>query len=565
MVPTISIEKDEDEKLVDKTRNGDTAGISTFSSLNDDKDSSILSPQQQIQMHKSILWRDLIFVICGGIALKIVSYVETNAAYHTREVPLFVAIFQSFYGTSMPQMDGHNIIDAGFVLTLRLHQYLADHRDINDILAFCNSLVLIIPILYVARVTLWEGDYTLSFRLLATQLFRSLCGWFTYLPPDPTFIMSIYDFPEIAQCAFQYCGSSTELQPLPFVSFFSGHVASTVIIANHMYMKPALRQYAVALHAFNVFQILRLLATRGHYSIDIIIGWVVAVYVSNPAERLGRYYSRGVNLRTFVPGDAREAFEAVIGLHDIKRGAEGLTTEDREWLCRNGYQSDSFETMEGDDYIYLEGSMTAARVMAEIASKWARKKQSELQLELERHGMAAAILREFGRKDLLRLLGWAHLKMDELVAEAKRMDVKFREPNLPRIDILIMMLRRTRDVTEERARNASQWAQKSLADLRVELEKHGMRAQEVGELRRQNLIRLLGWAQLNFQGLKEEALKMGLIVGEGASRRDVIASMWKQFTSIMDERGALLSIYYRTAGLKDQDSPGVDAPVDEKL
>lgn len=41
----------------------------------------------------------------------------------------------------------------------------------------------------------------------------------------------------------------------------------------------------------NVLQILRLLATRGHYSIDIMVGWIVAVYVSNPAEKIGRWYS----------------------------------------------------------------------------------------------------------------------------------------------------------------------------------------------------------------------------------------------------------------------------------
>ena len=30
---------------------------------------------------------------------------------------------------------------------------------------------------------------------------------------------------------------------------------------------------------------------HGHYSIDIIVGWLVAVYVTNPAEKLGSYLS----------------------------------------------------------------------------------------------------------------------------------------------------------------------------------------------------------------------------------------------------------------------------------
>ena len=41
----------------------------------------------------------------------------------------------------------------------------------------------------------------------------------------------------------------------------------------------------------NCLQVYRLLATRGHYSIDIIVGFVVAVHVTNPAERLGLYFS----------------------------------------------------------------------------------------------------------------------------------------------------------------------------------------------------------------------------------------------------------------------------------
>ena len=78
----------------------------------------------------------------------------------------------------------------------------------------------------------------------------------------------------------------------PFVSFFSGHVANTVMTANFMYLKRDKRNWGKFLHLLNLFQVVRLLATRGHYSIDIIVGWLVAVYVSNPAERLGTYFSK---------------------------------------------------------------------------------------------------------------------------------------------------------------------------------------------------------------------------------------------------------------------------------
>lgn len=68
--------------------------------------------------------------------------------------------------------------------------------------------------------------------------------------------------------------------------------ATLVVNANHMYIN-GFEKLGIFFHVFNVFQIIRLLATRGHYSIDIVIGWYMAVHVSHPAGRLGRHYSRG--------------------------------------------------------------------------------------------------------------------------------------------------------------------------------------------------------------------------------------------------------------------------------
>ncbi|EED86264.1 predicted protein, partial [Thalassiosira pseudonana CCMP1335] len=152
-------------------------------------------------------------------------------------------------------------IDAGFVLTTPIHRYLSQNRNINDVLAMLNSVLLTIPLAYVVYVTLWRGDFTLSFRLLSTHLFRSFCGWFTYLPPDSEFLMSYYDFPEV------FLSPSS----VPFVTFFSGHIATICIIANHLYVRKH-TCLSVCLHTFNWLQVIRLLATRGHYSIDLIIG-----------------------------------------------------------------------------------------------------------------------------------------------------------------------------------------------------------------------------------------------------------------------------------------------------
>jgi hypothetical protein len=186
------------------------------------------------------------------------------------------------------------------VLTVKSHAFLEKNPLINDIAAFANSVLVVAVLTYVLYVTLWIGDFGLAFRLLFSQFFRAYCGWFTYLPPSKEFLQSQYDVPEIltsgamnAMLRLQFpvtsvTNSSEALSP--FVSFFSGHVANVVIVANHMYHNGN-KSLGLWAHFFNALQIYRLLATRGHYSIDIIVGWIVAVYVSNPAERVGLYFS----------------------------------------------------------------------------------------------------------------------------------------------------------------------------------------------------------------------------------------------------------------------------------
>jgi hypothetical protein len=141
--------------------------------------------------------------------------------------------------------------------------------------------------------------------MVVTQLFRSFCGWFTFLPSSSEFIPSLYDFPEAMYCIRGTVNCNEPIKDtLPFVTFFSGHVAMAVILANYMWRRK-LYTAAVLMHILNVYQIVRLLATRGHYSIDIIIGWIVAGYLTNPAGRLGYYYSRTKfeNLYENLPGN----------------------------------------------------------------------------------------------------------------------------------------------------------------------------------------------------------------------------------------------------------------------
>lgn len=132
-----------------------------------------------------------------------------------------------------------------------------------------------------------------------------------------------------------------------------------VTTANHMYVH-GYRNLGLLCHFFNVLQIIRMLATRGHYSIDMIIAWYMAVYVSNPAGRLGRYYSRGKSLRDVMPESATEAFETFTGVTDVKK--ERRVSR----LMKKADLQEALKGMEDDDVeIVLEStSDTTATIVA---------------------------------------------------------------------------------------------------------------------------------------------------------------------------------------------------------
>jgi len=171
---------------------------------------------------KEAIRRDVVFLLAGALAACIVGYIETHAS--DDEIRFRDVVNRSGSGTSlssssstpsientvcvanrddscccstnmmmtmmMQQQQQHHssttqnsmrILDAGFILTTPIYTYLATHRHVNDYLAMGNSILLTLPFLYCIYVTLWKGDFRLSFRLIATHLFRSLCGWFTWV------------------------------------------------------------------------------------------------------------------------------------------------------------------------------------------------------------------------------------------------------------------------------------------------------------------------------------------------------------------------------------------------
>lgn len=150
------------------------------------------------QRLKQAIRRDVFFLIAGMAAYAIVAYVETHADDIEIRGNFVRSLSQERDMSNCSDSDGNHIcsadtkeqvnsnikcrtgiLDAGFILTSSIHRYLSQHRDVNDQLAMLNSMLLTIPLAYVIYITVWKGDFTLSFRLISTHLFRSLCGWFT--------------------------------------------------------------------------------------------------------------------------------------------------------------------------------------------------------------------------------------------------------------------------------------------------------------------------------------------------------------------------------------------------
>mmetsp|Transcript_17130 Transcript_17130/g.26526 ORF Transcript_17130/g.26526 Transcript_17130/m.26526 type:complete len:366 (-) Transcript_17130:212-1309(-) len=297
--------------------------------------------KSEVQIQK-VVWRDATFVLFAVAVTMLTTFVEMNA---------FDA---SLRGGSA---DERGIVDTGYIVTTRLHSWLIHHRHWNDILALLNTLFcVLLPFVYLAYVTLWVGDFDLSFRYLASQILRSICGWLTYLPSSSAYLMSWNDIPHVWQKQLKHDDDvhlETDIAE-PFVSFFSGHVATMVICANHMYLHGH-KKFGVFFHVLNALQIIRLLATRGHYSIDILIAWYVASHLSRSAGRLGWYYSRGRTLQDWTPSSWRELLERIVGIEGERRSLRYLQ------LIQNMEEDELLElTTIADDSLMLETTVKLA-------------------------------------------------------------------------------------------------------------------------------------------------------------------------------------------------------------
>lgn len=146
--------------------------------------------------------------------------------------------------------------DLGFAATAALHRLLAARPALNTLLAGLNTVYVGMQTGYIIWTWVIEGRSRSTIAALFMFTCRGVLGYATQLPLPKEFLGSGADFP---------------VGNVSFFLFFSGHVAASIIAS--LDMKRMQRwELAYLFDTLNVLQVIRLLTTRGHYTIDLAVG-----------------------------------------------------------------------------------------------------------------------------------------------------------------------------------------------------------------------------------------------------------------------------------------------------
>ncbi|XP_066376069.1 phosphatidylcholine:diacylglycerol cholinephosphotransferase 1-like [Miscanthus floridulus] len=147
-------------------------------------------------------------------------------------------------------------LDLGFLATRGMHAAVAATPWLNSLLAALNTVFVAMQAAYILWAILAEQRPRAAVATLMMFTSRGVLGCATQLPLPEEFLGSGMDFP---------------VGNVSFFLFFSGHVAGAVIAAADM-RREGRMALARLYDALNVLQAVRLLACRGHYTIDLAVG-----------------------------------------------------------------------------------------------------------------------------------------------------------------------------------------------------------------------------------------------------------------------------------------------------
>ncbi|CAN1183053.1 Phosphatidylcholine:diacylglycerol cholinephosphotransferase 1 [Linum perenne] len=151
--------------------------------------------------------------------------------------------------------------DLGFVATRPLHRLLSSSPDLNSVLAALNTVFVGMQTSYILWTFVVEGRGRPTISALFMFTCRGILGYSTQLPLPEGYLGSGVDFP---------------VGNVSFFLFFSGHVAGSVIASQDM-RRMQRWEMAWVFDLLNALQAVRLLGTRGHYTIDLAAGYAAGL------------------------------------------------------------------------------------------------------------------------------------------------------------------------------------------------------------------------------------------------------------------------------------------------
>ncbi|KAI3786012.1 hypothetical protein L1987_45139 [Smallanthus sonchifolius] len=146
--------------------------------------------------------------------------------------------------------------DIGIVATDYLHRVLVASHTLNTVLAGLNTVFVGMQTVYIIGTWVVEGRPRSTIVTLFMFTCRGILGYSTQLPLPEGFLGSGADFP---------------VGNVSFFLFYSGHVAGSVIASLDM-RRMHRWELAFLFDTLNLLQVVRLLSSRGHYTIDLVVG-----------------------------------------------------------------------------------------------------------------------------------------------------------------------------------------------------------------------------------------------------------------------------------------------------
>lgn len=208
--------------------------------------------------------------------------------------------------TAMIPPKSKDLFDLGFYVTQPIYEHFSKDKALADHLADANTVYSLVLVFYAFAIAILFDLIGVIFTGTLVFALRCLCGLCTAMPVHSEYIASDGDWPN---CLWgggidSKTGQSTDTA---FFTFFSGHVAVPMLVAHKLWANGKKSGYNelganvgfvrklvfYAIHFLNFVQIVRLLGTRGHWTIDIIVGVCMGMWGTRLVSLVDAAIERG--------------------------------------------------------------------------------------------------------------------------------------------------------------------------------------------------------------------------------------------------------------------------------